>query len=106
MFKTIEDIKEANESGGYFWFRPDAMRFFSTRLSAKIHPSEKGGAYFISSERASAGSDGYRPARFYTVRYAADDGYVSTVGEFQGYWNSRAAHKAAAGYAVNGHDSQ
>jgi hypothetical protein len=61
------------------------MRFFNT----KIEGGPYGGHYFVTSE---VGPDGKRA---YSVREAADDGGVSTVGDFQSYSTKGAAVTAA-----------
>lgn len=89
MINSIEEAKQRNAEIGQFWFSPDAMRFFSTRLSRRVYPVPEG-MYFVSSERFDD-----RSPRLYTVRFVADGGMVSTVGEFQQYGSAPGAHLAA-----------
>jgi hypothetical protein len=91
MFKSLDDIKLANERVGYF-FSPDTMRFFSSRISRTVYPNAYG-TYFVTSERNSEDDD-----RRYTVRHATPDGFIFTVGEFQQYGTPHQAHKAAKHY--------
>lgn len=76
MFKTIADIKKANAKLGNYWFSPDTMRFFKS----KIHNRVFFGKYFITSEQFSDASP-----RMYTIRKANADGSIDTVGIFQQY---------------------
>lgn len=97
-FTTIDEIKAANAARGDFWFSPDTMRFFRSRIVGKV----MFGHYFVTSEK----SNDYDAKRRYTVRYAHDDGEVTTIGEFR-QWNTpdqaRAAIRAhhAAGASID-----
>lgn len=86
MYHSTEEIREANERAGQHWFSPDTMRFFNSRVLSGVI----GGRYFITSERYDDGSP-----RLYTIRVAADDGTIDTVGDFQGYTSANAARRAA-----------
>ena len=88
-FATISDVKAANRKAGFHWFDPDALRFFSSRISEQIY----GGRLFISSEAFKSPHGDY--PRAYTVRMVSDDGSVSTVGEFQGHRTLANARKEA-----------
>lgn len=72
-FKSIAQIKAANEGIGQYWFEPATMDFFNTVIEARGEVF--GGCYFITSERMET-SD---PKR-YTVRRANDNGTIDTVG--------------------------
>lgn len=77
------------------WFDKDTLRFFGSRISKRVYPAPNG-TYFVSSER-----NGDSP-RLYTVRLAfldAGKAEIRTVGEFQGFVTSAAAHRAAAALA-------
>lgn len=89
-FRTIADIKRANKELGHHWFSPDTMRFFSSRVLREVY----GGRYFVTSEQFYPVL-GEAYARRYTIRVAADDGSIDTVGEFQAYKTARAAKAAA-----------
>ena len=82
MFYTIEQIKRANGRAGGYWFDPDTMRFFSTRVMSRVFPVP-GGALFVTSDRHPAGMG--RWIRRYSVRRADGTGQISTVGDFGGY---------------------
>lgn len=77
-FENIDQIKEAHESRGGYWFTPGAMRFFSSRLGKTVY----GGRFFISSEQAPRSFDGKPSPRLYTVRVAHDDGTICTIDGF------------------------
>lgn len=93
MYKTIADIRSANDAAGEFWFSPDTLRFFDGRVLAGVI----GGNLFITSERYDMDSP-----RAYTVRRAHADGSIDTVGEFMGYVTANAARNAARGIARDG----
>lgn len=86
---STDVIRKANASSGFFFFQPEAMRFFRSRVSSVAYRGD-GGTYFVTSERFNERS----PRRF-TVRAASDDGRIDTVGEFQAYRSRRVAHEAA-----------
>ena len=85
-YNTLKEIKAANAAAGQHFFEPATMRFFNSRVSARLIA----GRYFISSERF----DETTPRR-YTVRIANDDGTIDTVGEFQQYPTMAQARAAA-----------
>jgi hypothetical protein len=90
MFATIEDIKRANRRAGKFFFEPDTLRFFRSRIGETVWVRKDGSAYFITSEQFVPSSG--RPApRRYTIRLAKVGGDIDTVGEFQAYASRAAA---------------
>ena len=76
MNNTTQLKQLARDCGSYF-FSPDTMRFFNSRVSNNVW----GGRYFITSERYD-----YNTPRRYTVReFTYSNGVLEfdTVGEFQ-----------------------
>ncbi len=75
---STDDAAANNAAAGYHFFKPDSMRFFSSRISG-YQKRTSHGLLFITSEQ-----DKYTGGpRKYTVRfYADDDATVRTVGEF------------------------
>lgn len=74
MFLTIAEIKRANKAIGHHWFDDATFAFFNTRIESGVFA----GHYFVTSEQFDSHS-----RRMFTVRYAHDDGRVSTVATFQ-----------------------
>lgn len=70
MFKSIDEIKAANRRRGGHWFSSDTLRFFSSRVSERLH----GGRFFVTSEAAMRGED-----RRYSIRAAHTDGRIGNV---------------------------
>lgn len=69
-FATVGDIIAANRASGGYFFAPETMRFFRSRVLAGVI----GGCLFITSERS------HRDApRRYTVRVAYADGDVESL---------------------------
>jgi hypothetical protein len=89
-FHTLDQIVRANYAQGGHWFDKGTKAWFGSRISRTIYPVADG-AYFVTSEYTGFNSDG----RAYSVRFAAADGSISTVGEFLAYRNRDAAHRAA-----------
>lgn len=75
-FYNINDVIRANENAGYYFFKPDAMRFFMSRTHWKVY----GNKYFITSER-----NGWKAPRLYTIREIQEDGNITSVSAFQQY---------------------
>lgn len=88
MLTTLTEIKNVNHKAGEYYFSPDTMRFFKSRISETLYPVSNG-AYFVTSEK---GPDNVRR---YSVRFAHDNGKIETVGKFQQYETSWQAHRAA-----------
>ncbi len=85
---TFEEFKKANKLAGNYWFSPDTMDFFQS----KIHEFDEDSGVFITSE---CGPFGKGP-RAYTIRKANfQTGRVSTVGGFQAFDTLSSAKTAA-----------
>lgn len=80
-YRTIDDVRAANEEIGNHWFERGTMRFFKTRIESDL----RGGKYFVTSEQ---GPDNVRK---FSVRRADPDGTIDTVGEFQAHRTRGAA---------------
>jgi hypothetical protein len=98
-FRTVADVRRANAAIGHYFFDRDALRFFGSRVGSTVY----GGRYFVTSERDEAISSRFPAAwngeRRYTVREAAADGSVSTVGAFGAYATGAAARRVAEALA-------
>jgi hypothetical protein len=81
----MESVKRANAALGHYFFSPDTMRFFRSRLPHTVYY----GRYFVTSEQFD-----YDSPRLYTIRVANPDGSIDTVGEFQQYRSRSAAVNA------------
>jgi hypothetical protein len=82
---SLTEFKRLNKAKGYYWFEPDTMRFFKTRISNWDPIS----GTFITSEK---GPDGQR--RFSVRKANFETGEVDTVGKFQQYGSLGAAKTA------------
>lgn len=97
----IDDIKMTNKSAGKFWFSPDTMRFFHSRVYAEVFQSQNQATpylhYFISSECREPGET----PRLYTVRvFDARTASINDVGGFQAHDTRAKAIKAARAAAA------
>ena len=73
---TIAELKERNKQNGSYWFSPDSLRFWGS----KIHGKVRKGHYFITSE------DNFnRTERLFTIRSFDHNAHIETVGKFQEY---------------------
>jgi hypothetical protein len=88
-FHSMADFKAANKASGRFWFSPDTMRFFRSKVEGGLI-SFGSRQFFITSEQF-VPSEGPADPRKFTVREALADGSVDTVGEFQGFATKDAA---------------
>lgn len=97
-YYTLDDIKRINREKGYYYFSPDTMRFFKSRVSEDVYQGE-GGVFLVTSEQ------GPNMPRLYSVRqFFPETGKVNTVDEFQAYKTLSAAKRRAefcAKYGIN-----
>jgi len=84
-YRSMAQIRRANKTSGGHWFERDSMRFFGS----KIEGGPYNGRYFVTSEVDPGGK------KAYSVREAADNGGVSTVGDFHAYGTKAEAVRAA-----------
>lgn len=82
-FATMRDVKHAVANGpSPHWFSSETMRFFNSKVETALYR----GRWFITSE------DNFdRSQRMYSVRYAEDNGDITTIGEFAGYLTHKEA---------------
>ena len=60
---NITDIKRANKKAGKFFFSPDTMKFFGSRIESKVYEG-RGGIYFVTSEQPPHGKRIFNVRRF------------------------------------------
>ena len=72
-FRTMAEIRAANEALGHNFFDRGNMKFFAS----KVEGGPYGGRYFITSEKTGFEST----KREYRLRRVADDGRITSVGE-------------------------
>lgn len=77
MYKTIAAMEKANKKAGRYFFSPDTMAFFNSKVHGDLFPV-RAGTFFITSERGP-----HQRERSYTVRFIDADGDVDSVSEFQ-----------------------
>lgn len=97
---TLREIKQANKDAGLFYFSPDTMRFFRSRVSEIVHQGP-GGVYLVTSEQNHGYGGPYR--RLYTVRrFDPATGKVETADDdgFQAYKTSTGARERAKALAT------
>jgi len=79
---SFSEIKAKNKRGGFFFFEPDTMKFFNSRIEGNIAFVKGNNAYFITSEQRPNSEE----PRRYTVRRAnLKSGDIETEGDFQEY---------------------
>lgn len=95
-YRSIAEIKAANEAIGQTWFSEGTMRFFDSIIEPEVY----GGRFFLTSERDATGTPGqsaWHGKRRWTVRRANDDGTIDTVGEFGQFASKARASQRAGG---------
>ncbi len=122
QFRDIAHVRKANKEAGKFWFQPETMQFFNSRIVGEL----EAGRYFLTSEQyhsdALTGALGRSPKglsedsapaviagaaialamapddgdRAYTIREALPDCSIETVGAFQQYSTLAEARVALA----------
>lgn len=94
---TISAIKAANAAAGYYFFSPETMRSFGSRVSDDVIQ----GVLFVTSERDRIGN-AWDGARRYTVRrFFPETGSIQTVSEFGQFATLAAAKRWAHNYNLN-----
>ena len=98
----IDEVKRRSEKNAKYFFTPDTMRFFSSRVLELAW--QKGGSndpsykikdiYFITSEADSSIYKHQGSNRAFTVRKSTSDGSIETIGKFQEHATKRDAQKA------------
>lgn len=100
------DIQRIATACGNFYFSPDAMRYFRSRVSGFIARESNYSGLFVTSEQQARPYDSPEPRRYtvrsYSVTPDSDDMGVmtiGTVGDFQGFDTLRAAQAYARSIA-------
>jgi len=90
-FWRMYQLERYNGNRNYYFFSPDTMRFFSSRIQTM--PPYKG-RVFVTSERRN-----WNSPRLYSVRVIQPSGNIETIGDFQGFTSRQSAHRFAESYA-------
>ncbi len=93
-YETLTDVMRANRDSGHYFFTPGAVQFFHSRIESALIR----GRYFVTSEQESDGT-GFDvrgnpvPAseRRYCVRYAEDDGSITTLSDHMAFGSTAEA---------------
>lgn len=83
-FSGINEIKSFAASQGSYFFSRQSMRFFNSRIGAKVYR----GCYFITSEQFD-----HKSPRLFSARFIRPNGSIETIGEFQQFKTAREAAK-------------
>lgn len=76
MFKNISEVKKANKTAGHYWFSPDTVKYFASRVETPVI----GGFYWVESQRNYDGT-----AREYKAVAASPDGDISYLHGAEGF---------------------
>lgn len=115
-FKNMKSVRTLNQWNGYHFFAEDTLKFFSSRVYDKTFTPVEDGALFVTSEQQeplflidrdkirNLRTEWAKYDRRYTVRFAACDGTIQSVGDdgFQKYSTRTDAIKALQTYAEKG----
>ena len=85
----LDDVIERVKRAGNHFFDPESVRFFWSRISENVYPTDFG-TFICTSER-----DGWNNPRLYTVRFVSLDGSFCKASEFGQYKSWNGAQKAA-----------
>lgn len=83
MFKTISEVRTANQALGRYFFSKQTMRFFNS----KVYPRIIKGCMFVTSEQFDEKSE-----RLFTVRVVSEEGEVNTLSKFQQFRSKKEAN--------------
>ncbi len=93
----IDEVKRRAEKGSPFFFTPETMRFFSSRVSELAWSKgdyQTEDIYFITSERDTSFHKHSGSTRGYTVRLCDKTGDIQKVSEFQEFGTLSQARKS------------
>jgi len=96
----IDEVKRRAEKGSPFFFTPETMRFFSSRVSelawskGDLKDYQTEDIYFITSERDTSFHKHSGSTRGYTVRLCDKTGDIQKVSEFQEFGTLAQARKS------------
>ncbi len=93
MYKSVWEIKDATNSTGSYFFSPDTMRYWRTRVMRTLF-DVPGGTLFITSDEV--GNEG----RWYSVRYIDGNARINTLGTWKQYGTRLQALGAAKRIAL------
>jgi hypothetical protein len=97
---SVTDIQANADRCGSFWFSPDTMRFWRTRVLSGVYPMANGSILFVTSDRTWDDGREYKVRSYST--YLDDNGMervnIDTVGN--SYSTARAAKKMARTISV------
>lgn len=97
VYSTDDVERYASRAGSHFFDR-DAMRFFRSRVHPNVYAlrSDWSQVLFVTSERYESYFPTYHSEpRLYTIRVYRGGVEIGSLGEFQRFTSSRAAHKHA-----------
>jgi len=98
--ETMDDVRRFNADCGFYFFTPDTMRWFGSRIVGGLCKGP-GGLWFVTSERQPAFGCVSAGERLYTVRRVRPDGRIDDDSAgFQGYASARVASRRAERYAA------
>ncbi len=81
---SIDAIKATNRASGGYWFTPDTMRFFRSRIGSRLVD----GRFFVTSETPDSGTP-----RRYSVRMAyGQDARIETMSGFREFTSAAQAY--------------
>lgn len=72
---NMPDLIQLNEEIGHYFFSPDTMRFFASKIESELYPS----GYFITSEKRCFNDN----RREFKVRFAKQDEHGEFTGEIE-----------------------
>ncbi len=87
---TVNSIKQANQAAGFYWFSPDSMRCFRTKVLPTVYQGP-GGVFFVTLD----GQYDRNLPRRYTVRqFKPATAQIDTVGKVASLTRARAVQIA------------
>lgn len=96
-FSNTWQLADYNSDMGYYFFTPDSMSFFNSRIGAIYHgASPVDWNIFITSEKYD-----WNSPRLYTIRQLLIDGSTRTISAFQEYAYLSTAKRAVERYLRN-----
>lgn len=92
--KTISQVKQLNADKGFFWFTPETMRFFNSKIESELIYEK----YFITSERMETSL----PKRYTVRKVNWETGNIKTICNFRAFKTLNEAKKYIKEQLING----
>lgn len=98
MYSNIAEIKKANAEAGGFWFSPDTLRFFDSRVESRVYDDGKGHRLWVDSIQDHGRAGGPAPREYKIAQFDTEDADITRPDKGPGSFRTA---KAAEQYLID-----